>query len=139
MGNDGSDDDAPIWLRQLAGTYRGIKFGRGVVGKTSYAAAALIGVWAIIAFRLSESLVLDGALLFAGALATLFVFWWTTSTQKFAEKNPAQAMLDGGELLEYKKFEVSAKRPLDTDGTLVVDPKGQTLIEDRSAKDDADA
>jgi len=48
---NGSDDDPLKLVRKLAETYRGIKFGRGVVGKTSYATISVIGIWALVIKR----------------------------------------------------------------------------------------
>lgn len=120
---DSDPHDTPQWLRRLASTYQGVRFGRGLVGKTSYAVVALIPVWLIIVTRVSSDLMLDGALVGSGAFITVGVLWWTGSTQRFAERNPAQAMLDGGELLEYQRFEAQAKglAPL-RDNLLTADP-----------------
>jgi len=96
-------------FRKLSESYRGIKLGRGVVGKTSHATLAIIGAWAIIIFRLSESIILDSLLLCSGAIATLVYFWWVNKTQEFATKNPGLAMLEGAEFVEYQKWEAEVK------------------------------
>lgn len=103
------DSDAPVWLRQLTESYKGIRLARGVVGKTSYALMTLLGLWAIIVFRLSTDLVMNLFLGGSGLIATAIFIWWTRSTQLFAERNPAQAILEGAQLLEYKRFEAQAK------------------------------
>jgi hypothetical protein len=96
-------------LKTLADQYRQIKFGSGVVGKTSYAVYSLILVWGVILWRLSGSAALNSCLLVGGVIVTGVVCWWIRSTQKFAEKNPSAALLEGAQLLEYKRFEAQAK------------------------------
>ncbi|HEV8333801.1 MAG TPA: hypothetical protein VGQ22_20425 [Steroidobacteraceae bacterium] len=96
-------------VRGLATSYRGVKFGRGVVGKTSYAMLALFGLWALILFRLSDNLIVDALLLGAGVAVTLVYMWWVKKTQKFAVENPGLAMLEGAQFLEYQKWEAGIK------------------------------
>jgi hypothetical protein len=96
-------------LKKLGEHYRGIKFGRGVVGKTSYVILGLIGLWTAIIFRLSPDMWLSGALFAAGLIITGVSIWWVRGTQAFAEKNPELAMLEGAELVEYKKWEAEIK------------------------------
>lgn len=79
---------------------RNIKFGRGVVSKTSYVAALVIAVWLMIAWRWSDNMIANLGLLIAGAAATGFAVWYIKSSQDFAERNPGQALLDGAEFLE---------------------------------------
>ncbi len=88
---------------------RNIKFGRGVVSKTSYVAALVVAAWGVIVFRLGDNLITNGALLLAGLVATGFAFWYIRSSQKFAEQNPSLALLEGAELIEWQKLEVAAK------------------------------
>jgi len=113
-------DDQMEFVQRLAESYRGIKFGRGVVGKTNHATLALFGLWAVILFRLSENLIVDGMLMGGGAIATCVYFWWVHKTHNFAAANP-WAMLEGAELIEYKKWEAEVKG---------LPPPGQLLIPD---------
>jgi hypothetical protein len=57
-------------LKQLVEQGRSIKFGRGVVGKTSHATIAVIGLWGIVLFRLSTNLWQNVALLVGAGVAT---------------------------------------------------------------------
>lgn len=113
------------WIKKLSENYSSIRLARGgVVSKTSHVLLALIGVWAVIAWQLSENLIRDVGLVLAGTIATSLVAWWVRSTQAFAERNPAQAMLDGAEFLEFHKFEAQAKGiPPSSTSILVTDPK----------------
>lgn len=97
----------------------GTKFGAGVLGKTSHVAIACVGVWAIIAWRLDENLVTNGSLLIVGIVVTLFAAWWTRSSQNFAEKNPAQALLEGASLVDLRRAEMQAKGGQLIDSTAV--------------------
>lgn len=70
---------------------------------------ALLGVWLLIVWRWTDNIWTDVGLALIGAAAAGVFVWWVKSTQDFAERNPAQALLEGAELLEYQKFEAEAK------------------------------
>jgi hypothetical protein len=99
--------DPSDWLKKLGETYSQVRFGPGVVGKTSRPMLALLGVWAIVLFRLSENVWLDSALLVGGVLATLIYQWWVSKTHAFAESHPDLALLEGAELVEYQRWEAA--------------------------------
>lgn len=88
---------------------RKVKFGRGVVSKTSYVAALVVGAWITIAFRIGENIYSNGGLLLAGIAATGFAHWYIKASQNFAERNPGQALLEGAEFLEWSRLEAAAK------------------------------
>jgi hypothetical protein len=96
-------------LKKIAESHRQIRFGRGVVGRTSYATIAILGIWAVVVARLSENLLLDGALLLGGLISTGIYCWWVKGTHRYAKENPALALLEGAELLEYQRFEAQVK------------------------------
>jgi hypothetical protein len=96
-------------LKHLSETYRSVRLGRGVVGKTGQAMLGLLGIWAIVVWQLSDSVTRDIALVAAAIIATGAFWWWTKSTQQFAKENPARVLLEGAELLEYQKFEAQIK------------------------------
>lgn len=114
-------DDPTAWVRRLSETYGRIKFGRGVVGKTGHAVIALFIIWGLIIWKMNGT-PLDLIFLLPGFIATGVFVWWTRSTQQFAQKNPAQAMLEGAEFLEFHKFEAQAKGGLVGSRTLTVNP-----------------
>jgi hypothetical protein len=118
-----ADEFDPIVLvRKLTEAYGRFRFGRGVVGKTGHAMIAILIVWGLVVWRLSGTWT-DIFTISAGLIATVTFAWWTKSTQSFAERNPAQAMLEGAEFLEYHKFEVQAKGlPPATSSKLISDP-----------------
>ena len=105
----GDETDPAIWIRRAAESGLGVRFARGVVGKTGHAMIALLIGWLIIFWRLNANFVQDAFLVGAGIVATGVFVWWANSTQKFAERNPGQALMDGAQFLEYRKFEVQAK------------------------------
>jgi len=102
------DSNPAPWLGKLTEKFGHVKFPPGVIGKSSYVGIALLVLWAIIAVRLANDTWFS-PLLMVGLIATIFVVWLVWSTQRFAERNPGQAMLEGAEFLEYHKFEVQAK------------------------------
>jgi hypothetical protein len=105
-----SDSSDPLdVVRRLAESFRQIKFGSGVVGKISHAMLAVVGVWAIVACRLTADIVQDAALLGAAGAVTGLYIWWTRRTHAFAEKNPGLALLEGAHLLEYQRFLAEAR------------------------------
>lgn len=108
MSSNPNNDPFEI-LKKLGESYRQIRFGRGVVGKTSHSTLAVIGAWALVLFRLSENVWLDVALIACGVVVTCINIWWVRGTQKFARENPGLALMEGAELLEYQKFEAYAK------------------------------
>jgi hypothetical protein len=119
-----TDADTPAWLKKLTESYSQIRLGKGVVGKTGQAMLMLLGVWGVIAWRWTDSLVTDSGLLLGGVAASSVFIWWVRSTQRFAHENPAQAMLDGAEFLEYHKFEAQVKGLPPISGSILVnDPK----------------
>jgi hypothetical protein len=121
--------DPGAWIKKLTESYRSVRFPRGVVGKTTQAMLALLGVWVVIVWQLSDNLYRDIGLILAGLVATGVFVWWTNSSQRFAERNPAQAMLDGAEFLEYHKFEAQAKGlPPATQSPRISDPTQQLPI-----------
>ena len=86
-----------------------MRFGRGVSARTTQAMLGLLLVWCIVAWRWTDNLIGDAGLLIVGLAASIVFLLWSKSLQKFAKENPAQAMLEGAEFLEYAKFEASAK------------------------------
>jgi len=66
-------------------------------------------MWTVIAFRLSDSIAFDSFLVGCGVISTAFAIWSISSTQSFAQRNPAQAILEGADFIEYQKFEAQAK------------------------------
>ncbi|WP_238255370.1 hypothetical protein [Methylorubrum podarium] len=120
-------NEIPDWLRRLP--FKEVRFGPGIVGKTSYAVLALIALWLVIAWKISPDALQSCALIFAGLIVTAVVVWWISSTQKFAERNPAQAVLEGAEFVDYKKFEAQTKgQETIIEGTAIENPQAQPRI-----------
>lgn len=83
-----------------------IKFGGGIVGKTSNVSISLLIIIGIIAYNKIENEWAILALLLMMAL--LFVFY-LVKILSFAEKNPEIAVLEGMELIKYKEVGLAAK------------------------------
>lgn len=121
-----ADDSDGGWIKKAVENGLGIRFGRGVVGKTSHAMIVLIVIWGLVVWKLGDNIVANCFLIGAALIATFIFIWWTRSTQQFAERNPAQAMLDGAEFLEYRRIETEAQ------GVALPPTPGSTLIEGKS-------
>lgn len=106
-------DDPPInpadLLNRAVSHGFGVRFSRGVVGKTGHAMIGLLVVWAIAIWRFTDSIATNAFTLGAALVATAAFVWWAWGSQRFAERNPAQAMLEGAEFLEYQKIEAGTK------------------------------
>jgi hypothetical protein len=94
MASDPSSDPDRI-VNRLLESGQNVKLGAGVVSKTSRVALGLLGLWAVIFWRLTDNLRLDGLLVFSGFVVTSGLGWWVHTTHRFAAENPAQAMLEG--------------------------------------------
>ena len=99
---------------------------------------AVLALWAVIAWRLGPELYVNAMLVGIGLVASAFCIWWTYATQKFAERNPAQAMLDGAQFIEYKRFEAEAKGQLSAPSALIEDPGSPTLLSASKSGGDVD-
>lgn len=96
-------------LNRLIASSRNVRLGKGVIGKTAQVATAAILVWGVIAWRWSENLIADAGLFAVGVVMTIFANWFIRASQSFAKQNPAQAILEGADFLEYKRLEVQQK------------------------------
>jgi O-antigen ligase len=131
-----SEADPLNIVKRLGESYSQIRLARGISGMTAYGMLALIGVWAIIAWRLSSDAIQDIALFAAGCLITGAYVWWTRKTHNFAERNPGLALLSGAELLEYQRFEAQVKgSPPVSDSPLVFDPQPPAVPENPAPED----
>jgi hypothetical protein len=117
-------NDPTETIKRMVESGASFKLSRGVVGKSGHVIVAVMVVWAVIAFRLSENVILSTMQLGVGVASSLLAVWWTRSTQKFAEKNPAQAMLDGAEFLEYQKLGIEAKGTPASENVMLIEDRG---------------
>lgn len=97
----------PDWLSKLGESYSQVKFGPGIVGKTSRATLGLMTVWAVVVWRFSPDAWQNVFLLAGGCIVTIMYWWWVNKTHTFAESHPDLALLEGAQLIEYKKFEAA--------------------------------
>ena len=116
-----NSNDPSDFINKLAESYRHVRFGRGLVGKTSYATIALFALWGIILWRLTENFWFDVGLISCGGIVTGIYWWWVRGTQAFAREHPELALLEGAELLEYRRFEAQSKGLLNAPRTEVIE------------------
>lgn len=105
---------------------RNIRLGKGVTSKTSYIAALPLVVLGMVAWRWSEDIAMNAGLLFIALAAIGFAVWFISSSRTFAERNPALALLEGAELIEWRRMEVEAKGVPSNERAISVEDKGGT-------------
>ena len=96
-------------LQRILESGRSIRLGRGLVSKTAYVAALVVVIWGLAIWRLDDNMVLNALMLGAALAETIFAVWFILGTQRFAAQIPAQAMLEGAELLEWQKMDLQAR------------------------------
>ena len=97
-----------------------IRLAPGVLGKTGSVALALMVVFAVAVFKLTET----WAILLIVFVAIASFFAYQNFSFRFAEKNPGLALTEGAELVQYKLMEQQAAKGviIDTDSSEVVTP-----------------
>ncbi len=111
-----------------------IRLGRGVVGKTGYVAWAAMAVLGIVAYKLSGTVPL---LALAGIAFLVFVSFLVGS-YIFASKNPSLALMEGMEIIAYKKYEAAIKGVSDLGPSILIDDPLNPPIRSLPSNDDAD-
>ncbi|PTU31130.1 hypothetical protein [Stenotrophobium rhamnosiphilum] len=133
-----ADQDPSELIRQLKESFQQIKLGGGFVGKTSRVALALVAIWTVVIFRLSDNYILDAIIIFAAGIITAFSFWWINKTEAFVQNNPSIALLEGAQFLEYQKFEAQMKGVLSSPQTKpIVDPSLPAISSSALENDDS--
>lgn len=123
------DQDPMNVLSKLSEAYQGVKFGSGVVGKTSYLTIGIISLWFMVVWRISSDWIMNLFLFVSALIASGLYIWWVLRTQKYARENPGLAMLEGAQFIEYQKWAAGIKDVGEVTGVLIVDPK--LKIEDK--------
>lgn len=102
-----------------------VKLGRGVVGKVTYVAMAAVAVLGLIAWRLTDESYL---ILVAGSTILIFIVY-SIGILLFARSNPGAALLEGAELLRWKKYDLASKNhPAPRENRTIADPRAQHLL-----------
>ena len=127
-GNVPTESPDPIkWIKGLAESATRVRLAPGVVGKTTFGFLGLCALWGIIFWRLGTDPWLNVPLFAGGCIATLVFLQWSKQTRKFAEDNPALALMEGADITEYKKFEAQSKGQVQIEATPVIpDPAGSS-------------
>lgn len=102
-----------------------IRLARGVVGKTSYVAAAMMFVLALVAFGLKGA---NAALLTVGAFAVIAFVIYLILVLRFATRNPGLALLEGAELVQWRQMEMGVQGQIAPPSGPNVPPPGQTPL-----------
>jgi hypothetical protein len=99
-----------------------------VIGKGTVMWLGVILVWGVVLVRFSPTAPLFDAALFLGAgILTAVVARETQKMRTYAAENPSTALLEGAQLLEYKRFEAQAKGLPASDKSLPSSPTGEGL------------
>lgn len=108
-----------------------IRLGPGVVGRSATVAVAALIVLAVAAYKINNdyflfAIVILVVLIFAG-------FFW--GAMRYADRNPAAALLEGAELVTWRKQELAAKNvPHLPDSPVITDPRPPSIGEIESVK-----
>jgi hypothetical protein len=82
-----------------------IRLGRGVIGKSTYVAIAALAVLGLVASRVTNEWFLIS--IAVGVLLLFGAFFF--GSMKYAKENPGSALLEGAELITWRKQELAAK------------------------------
>ena len=95
--------DSPLQIvREIVGV---IKLGSGLLGKSAMVLGILMLCVCVAMFRLHSDL----AILMAIMLGAVFFFAWFVPIIRFADKHPAEALLEGSQWAEHQRFQIEAK------------------------------
>lgn len=94
-----SDD----WLQKLGARLR---FGPGVVGKSSAIGLAVLAVLGIAAWRIDNNPWLVAFIAVAGMV---FAWWLIRRSFQYAEDHPETALLEGAELVAWRQMQMSSR------------------------------
>lgn len=91
------------------GTFQGVKFGRGVLGKTAPLIGALIVAVGLVALAIATidpyvAAALISAMIIVVSAYVAVAFW-------YGVKHPNQALLEGAELLQAKELDLKVSDP----------------------------
>lgn len=118
------DSNAP-WnvLRRWGFDGKELRLAQGVVGKTSVLSGMLMFLWIVVVLRLGSDPVMNLFLLGAAGIASVVLGLQIRRAYKFAEENPAVALLEGAHLLAYQQFSPQAKGlPDPSQNSVLIDP-----------------
>jgi len=125
---------SPDDLLSGLGGIKGVRLGKGIVGKTGYIAIFNVLAWIAIIWKLGDNLTLDGMLVLVGACVTCFSVWSIKASFKFAEDNPGIALLEGAEVIAYKQMEIAAAQQQGSDLKVIDQNKRGSLSKQDALK-----
>jgi hypothetical protein len=95
------DNMLSTW-KHFAGSFR---FGKGLLGRSSIALVALMGLGLAAICRLRSDLQIIAVF----AVCALIFLIWYFRVERFANKNPLEALLEGGEYTAHHQMLLAAK------------------------------
>lgn len=117
-------------LSKLLAPFARIRMGAGVIGKTSYVVLAATLICGVAIWQLSGFM---WAILGVVAAMILFVGCFLFAAFKYAYKHPEHAVLEGADLVNYRRIEMKAKGMIDITPSANTSPP--TTITLRSGED----
>lgn len=120
-----SDSPDPVaYIKSLAVSGLRMRLAPGITGKSSFIYVGLITLWGIVLLRLSPNeYIFDAALIGAASFMTWIGMRECRKMREFAVANPALAMMEGADVIEYSRFEAEAKGLIGRDRTpSIADP-----------------
>lgn len=117
-------------VKQLAEYGEKIRLAPGVIGKGAMMWTTLIVVWGVVLFKVSPTAPLYYNLLLLGGAGVLtgLVTRETGKMRAYAEKNPSTALLEGAELVAFRRIEAQAKELTGPDKSPPTTPEGGTTL-----------
>ena len=85
-----------------------MRLGRGVVSQSARVVMLAICVLGVSVYFWTDNVSKDLGLAFVDLLVVGLAVFWMKETHRFAEKNPAQALLEGADLTRYHAQELKA-------------------------------
>lgn len=109
-----------------------IRLKGGIVGKTTYALVALMGVLAILAYKATPSDVMP--IVWTGV--SVFVLYFI-GVLVFGFYNPGAALLEGAELIRWRKMGLESKTiPHPKDTAVIADPSAPIPLPNQPDRND---
>jgi len=97
-------NESPIYA-SAQGIAMLIRRGSGILGKSAMVLGVLLLAVIVAVFRLHT----DGAIIGVLGLGTVIFFAWFGPIIRFAHRHPAEALLDGSQWAEHRRYELAAK------------------------------
>jgi hypothetical protein len=98
---DDDNNSLNVW-KHFAGVFR---FGRGLLGRSAIALVALLALGFAAIWKLHSDILIVAIFVIAAAI---FLIWYFR-VERFANKNPLEALLEGGDYTAHHQMLLAAK------------------------------